>query len=113
VFGCGDQHGYGDYFCDAMEELHSSFAAAGADMVGQWPTQGYEHSESKVRPLFELDDVMVRAASESRLECFVCCAASTYLHFTVPGTRSTRVCTRGHSLPLQGLKFQVFPCVPG
>jgi flavodoxin len=48
VFGCGDQHGYGDYFCDAMEELHSSFAAAGADMVGQWPTQGYEHSESKV-----------------------------------------------------------------
>jgi hypothetical protein len=49
VFGCGDQHGYGDYFCDAMEELHSSFAAAGADMVGAWPTDGYEHSESKVR----------------------------------------------------------------
>ncbi|WIA37561.1 hypothetical protein OEZ86_014468 [Tetradesmus obliquus] len=47
VFGCGDQHGYGDYFCDAMEELHSSFAAAGADMVGAWPTEGYEHSESK------------------------------------------------------------------
>jgi flavodoxin I len=47
VFGCGDQHGYGDYFCDAMEELYSSFAAAGADMVGQWPTDGYEHSESK------------------------------------------------------------------
>lgn len=48
VFGCGDQHGYGDYFCDAMEELYSSFAAAGADMVGKWPTEGYEHSESKV-----------------------------------------------------------------
>jgi hypothetical protein len=48
VFGCGDQHGYGDYFCDAMEELYSSFAAAGCDMVGHWPTDGYEHSESKV-----------------------------------------------------------------
>jgi hypothetical protein len=48
VFGCGDQHGYGDYFCDAMEELYSSFAAAGCDMVGAWPTDGYEHSESKV-----------------------------------------------------------------
>lgn len=48
VFGCGDQHGYGDYFCDAMEELYSSFAAAGCDMVGHWPTEGYEHSESKV-----------------------------------------------------------------
>lgn len=47
VFGCGDQHGYGDYFCDAMEELYSSFAAAGCDMVGLWPSQGYEHSESK------------------------------------------------------------------
>lgn len=47
VFGCGDQVSYGDYYCDAMEELYSSFAAAGADMVGHWPTEGYEHSESK------------------------------------------------------------------
>lgn len=60
VFGCGDQHGYGDYFCDAMEELHSSFAAAAADMVGLWPTQGYEHSESKVR---EQDDQCSGSAS--------------------------------------------------
>jgi flavodoxin len=50
VFGCGDQHGYGDYFCDAMEELYSSFKAAGCDMVGSWPTEGYEHSDSKVCP---------------------------------------------------------------
>jgi flavodoxin len=49
VFGCGDQEGYGDYFCDAMEELYSAFTAAGADMVGTWPTEGYVHSESKVR----------------------------------------------------------------
>lgn len=47
VFGCGDQHGYGDYFCDAMEELYTNFSAAGATVVGFWPTQGYEHSESK------------------------------------------------------------------
>eukprot|EP00879_Flechtneria_rotunda_P000186 GHRR01000257.1.p1 GENE.GHRR01000257.1~~GHRR01000257.1.p1 ORF type:complete len:250 (+),score=87.65 GHRR01000257.1:241-990(+) len=47
VFGCGDQHSYGDYYCDAMEEIYSSFKAAGADLVGKWSTEGYEHSESK------------------------------------------------------------------
>merc|ERR1712232_708497 len=30
VFGCGDSQGYGDNFCDGIEELHDTFAAAGA-----------------------------------------------------------------------------------
>lgn len=38
----------GDYYCDAMEELYSTFKAAGCEMLGTWPTEGYEHSESKV-----------------------------------------------------------------
>jgi len=47
VFGCGDSQGYGDNFCDAIEEMHSTFAAAGAKMLGQVDASGYSYSESK------------------------------------------------------------------
>jgi len=47
VFGVGDSVGYGDNFCDAIEELHSTFAAAGAKMVGYVSSEGYQHGESK------------------------------------------------------------------
>merc|ERR1712146_267530 len=42
VFGCGDQEGYGDNFCDGIEELHSTFAAAGAKMIGMVDSSGYQ-----------------------------------------------------------------------
>ncbi|DBA89413.1 TPA: hypothetical protein ACH3X1_004048 [Trebouxia sp. C0004] len=48
VFGLGDSVGYGDYFCDAMEEIYNTFKATGARMVGHWPAQGYDHEGSKV-----------------------------------------------------------------
>jgi len=47
VFGCGDSEAYGDNFCDGIEELHSTFEAAGAKMVGYVDASGYSHSESK------------------------------------------------------------------
>merc|ERR1712014_268076 len=47
VFGCGDSQGYGDNFCDGIEELHNTFQAAGAKMVGYVDASGYSHSESK------------------------------------------------------------------
>merc|ERR1711904_591546 len=47
VFGLGDSVGYGDNFCDAVEELHSTFEAAGAKMIGYTPDSGYEYSDSK------------------------------------------------------------------
>lgn len=48
VFGVGDQAGYGDNFCDAIEELHSTFEAAGAKMLGYVDSSGYEmYTESK------------------------------------------------------------------
>lgn len=34
VFGLGDAAGYGDNFCDAIEEMHDCFAERGARMVG-------------------------------------------------------------------------------
>lgn len=48
VFGLGDAVGYSEYFCDAMEEIYSTFKAAGAKLVGHWPADGYEHEGSKV-----------------------------------------------------------------
>lgn len=47
VFGLGDAVGYSEYFCDAMEEIYSTFKAAGAKMIGHWPADGYEHEGSK------------------------------------------------------------------
>jgi len=47
VFGCGDSQGYGDNFCDGIEELHSTFEAAGAKMIGYTDSSGYSFSESK------------------------------------------------------------------
>merc|ERR1712151_1199435 len=46
VFGLGDQAGYGDNFCDAMEELAECFKKSGADIIGSWSTDGYDHMES-------------------------------------------------------------------
>merc|ERR1712060_753842 len=47
VFGCGDSEGYGDNFCDGIEELHETFKAAGAKLVGYVDSSSYNHSESK------------------------------------------------------------------
>lgn len=47
VFGCGDSQGYGDNFCDGIEELHETFAASGAKMMGYVDASAYQHAESK------------------------------------------------------------------
>jgi flavodoxin I len=47
ILGLGDSSSYSDYFCDAMEELHSAFRQAGARMVGSVPTDGYSFNASK------------------------------------------------------------------
>jgi len=47
VFGVGDSGSYGENFCDGIEELNSTFAAAGAKMIGYVDSSGYSHSESK------------------------------------------------------------------
>merc|ERR1712118_237053 len=47
VFGVGDQSGYADNFCDAMDELASCFKGQGAEIIGAVSTDGYDHEESK------------------------------------------------------------------
>lgn len=46
-FGLGDQFGYGDYFLDAMGMLHDVVIQTGPEIVGHWPTEGYEFAASK------------------------------------------------------------------
>jgi flavodoxin I len=47
IFGLGDQSGYADNFCDAMDELKHCFEKQGAEILGFTSTQGYDHTESK------------------------------------------------------------------
>lgn len=46
-FGAGDQIGYADNFQDAMGILEEKISSLGGKTVGYWPTDGYEHGESK------------------------------------------------------------------
>ena len=41
IIGLGDSSGYGDYFCDAMEELYTAFLQSGAKLIGKVQTEGY------------------------------------------------------------------------
>jgi flavodoxin I len=47
LFGTGDQNSYNDTFVDGIGILYDAFFAAGATVVGAWPTSGYEHSTSR------------------------------------------------------------------
>ncbi|MBB6521426.1 flavodoxin FldB [Pseudoteredinibacter isoporae] len=47
LFGLGDQFGYGDYFLDAMGMLHDVVKSKGAQLIGYWPTEGYDFEASK------------------------------------------------------------------
>ena len=41
-FGCGDQVGYSDNFLDAIGLLAKPFMENGGNLIGRWPTEGYE-----------------------------------------------------------------------
>ena len=47
IFGLGDSSTYTENYCDAMEELHSYFTKAGAEMVGYVDKSSYTFDESK------------------------------------------------------------------
>lgn len=47
LFGLGDQIGYGEWFQDAMGQLHDQLATLGAQMIGYWPVEGYDFEASK------------------------------------------------------------------
>jgi len=47
VFGLGDGKGYPETYVDAMHELVEKFEKKGAQLVGLWPTEGYDFKKSK------------------------------------------------------------------
>jgi flavodoxin long chain len=47
IFGLGDQYGYAEYFLDAVGTIADVLVANGANLVGLWENQGYEHTASK------------------------------------------------------------------
>ncbi|MEA3522792.1 MAG: flavodoxin [Campylobacterota bacterium] len=46
LFGLGDQEEYCDNFLDALGTIYDKITEKGANVVGFWPTEGYEHDES-------------------------------------------------------------------
>jgi flavodoxin I len=45
--GIGDQYDYPDTFLDAMGDLWKKIEERGGQLVGQWPTEGYDFSSPK------------------------------------------------------------------
>ena len=45
-FGTGDQASYPDTFVDAMGILYDAADETNASLIGAWPVDGYEHTES-------------------------------------------------------------------
>ncbi|KFZ37915.1 flavodoxin [Shewanella mangrovi] len=46
LFGLGDQVNYPDEFVDGLGELYDTVVECGAEVVGSWPLDGYEFSQS-------------------------------------------------------------------
>jgi flavodoxin I len=47
IYGLGDQILYPEHFVDGMAIIRDEFANAGAEIIGAWPAEGYEHTDSK------------------------------------------------------------------
>lgn len=46
VYGLGDQEDWGEYFCDAIMPLAEKAQEVGATIIGHWPSEGYDFTES-------------------------------------------------------------------
>lgn len=49
LFGTGDQVAYADTFVDALGILATKFEERGANLVGSWSAEGYEHAASRAQ----------------------------------------------------------------
>ena len=47
IYGLGDQVLYPENFVDGMAIIRDELVAAGAEIIGAWPVEGYEHTDSK------------------------------------------------------------------
>ncbi|MFQ5981100.1 MAG: flavodoxin [Candidatus Heimdallarchaeota archaeon] len=49
LFGLGDQELYTETFLEAMATMYSIFKEKGADLIGEWPVEGYNSEESSAK----------------------------------------------------------------
>ena len=47
IYGQGDQEGYPEWFLDAMGFLYHKLIPTGAELIGEWPVEGYSFEQSK------------------------------------------------------------------
>jgi len=47
LYGLGNQDKYGERFVDSLIKLYSKFTELGAEIIGQWPIEGYDFEASK------------------------------------------------------------------
>ncbi len=47
LYGLGDQSSYGHEFLDGMGAVYKKLKKLGANLIGKWPTDGYDFSASK------------------------------------------------------------------
>ncbi len=47
LFGLGDSASYADSFVDGLDDLAEAFSKRGATLIGRWPTEGYDFSDSR------------------------------------------------------------------
>jgi len=76
LFGHGDQGGWADTFLDAMGILYDKVVERGATVIGSWPIDGYDHTDSKaVRDGrfvgLALDEANQSGASAGRIAAWV------------------------------------------
>lgn len=46
-FGLGDQYVYAEYFIDGIGTIAEVVIENGGNIIGKWPSKGYDHTESK------------------------------------------------------------------
>lgn len=46
IFGLGDHILYPDHFVDGIKTIKDEFEIAGAKLIGRWPTEGYDFTDS-------------------------------------------------------------------
>lgn len=76
LFGCGDSESYPDTFVGGMAEIYNAVKAAGANVVGAVPTEGYtfDDSESVVDGMFvglAIDEVNEDDKTDERIDAWV------------------------------------------
>lgn len=49
LYGCGDQYGYDMYFIDGVGILAEVILKNGGNIIGHFPTKGFDHDESKAQ----------------------------------------------------------------